>query len=68
LLERTYKLKLDNCRNKFKIESMMSSSKSSSSSSKSSSKSPQKTKKSPKQTRIDDFFKSSKREIKNIHK
>jgi hypothetical protein len=56
LLETTYRLKLDNCRNKFKIESMMSSLKSSSSSSKSSSKSPQKSKKSLKQTRIDDFF------------
>ncbi len=63
LLEQTYKLKLDNCRNRFKIETMMSLKKSSSSnsssisSSGSLSKSPQKAKKSPKQTKIDEYFK-----------
>jgi len=58
LLEQTYKLKLDNCRNRFKIETMMSLPKSSSSnsSSRSLSGSPPKAKRSPKQTKIDDFF------------
>ena len=62
LLEQTYKLKLDNCCNRFKIETMMSLPKSSSSSSSSKSlsgslpKSPPKAKKSPNQTKIDDFF------------
>jgi hypothetical protein len=58
LLEQTYKLKLDNCRNKFKIDSMIgSNSSSSSSSSRSLSGSPPKATRSPKQTKIDDFFK-----------